>query len=146
MDEAGEPEIGGHFVGDTLRRRLPRRHLRLGRAQVSLTLTGYQDVAGGFSDGSGFNKGTAGAPVPQLVTLADIPANTVYQVAWNGRVDTSPLNLFASDYDDQLGNLVPYTANAPRNSAGKFDSAGGQCNQPGAGASRESALSLAIST
>ena len=103
-------------------------------SNVSLTLTGYQDVAGGWSSGAGMNAGTLGTPLTQTINVANIPAHTVYQEAWGGGDSSSPLNLFGIDYDDQLGNQVPYTANAPRNFEGKFDSAGGQCNQPGSAA------------
>ena len=107
---------------------------------VSLTLTGYQDVAGGNNTAVTFNSG-APAPVTQTISLGNIGANTVYQLAWNGQGGAASggggtfgaINLSQNDYDDILGNQIPF-GTGPRASTGMFDSAGGQCNQPGSNA------------
>jgi len=80
---------------------------------VRVTLTGYQDAAGG-GPGSSFT-GTASNPATVTIAVPDIAASTVYQLIWgNGNVSQSLTlsgqhgqNLFAYDYDDLLGNQVP---------------------------------------
>lgn len=78
---------------------------------VQLGLTGYQGAANG---GDGTTEGTGPGPAAtQSLTLPDIGAHTVYQLNWGtgisgGSVGAySGLNLFAYDYDDQLGGKVP---------------------------------------
>lgn len=104
---------------------------------VSLTLTGYQDAAGNGGTGATLIPGAA-TPATQLLTLPNIPANTVYRLSWNdagipgGSVGASTgLNLFKYDYDDQLGNPIPPPG--PR-SAANPDPAGHYCGEPGSGA------------
>jgi PEP-CTERM motif len=60
---------------------------------VSLLLTGYQDFANGGTGATEQNPGP-GPATTQTVPVANIPAHTVYQLAWNGS------GLFATDYDD----------------------------------------------
>jgi hypothetical protein len=91
---------------------------------VKITLTGYQDVAGGAASGASFTPG-ASLPAVQTITLPNIGANTVYQLDWNGyggggvTVGASTgLNLFAYDYDDSLYQQAP---------TGATDSTGHSC-------------------
>lgn len=74
---------------------------------VTVTLTGYQDAAGGGT-GATYQPG-APDPAHVTITLPDIAANTVYQLIWgSGGVSLSNqhgINLFAYDYDDLLGNI-----------------------------------------
>jgi hypothetical protein len=82
---------------------------------VTLTLTGYQDQAGGGTGAALQNPGP-GPAITQTLTLPDIAAHTVYQLVWNGTGDfggsnsipggsigpssSAALSLFAFDYDD----------------------------------------------
>jgi hypothetical protein len=101
---------------------------------ITLTLTGYQDAAGG----GGNTTYTAGAshPVTMTLTLPSIGANTVYQLAWDDIIEggtigasSSPaINEFAFDYDDQFGGVAD-----PTILSGNPDSAGHYCGEPGSG-------------
>jgi len=82
---------------------------------VTLTLTGYQDQAGGGTGATLQNPGP-GPALTQTLTLPSIAPHTVYQLVWNGAGDFggsnsipggsigapsgSGLDLFAFDYDD----------------------------------------------
>ena len=100
----------------------------------SVTLIGYQDAANGGTGATEQNPGP-GPAITQTVTLPNIAAHTVYQLAWTGgsgagvtvgSPSSSPtgLNLFAYDYDDALGNLA---------GSGASDSLGHTCGS-GSGA------------
>ena len=78
---------------------------------VSLTLTGYQDAAGGGSPAA--YTPTASTPATEVLNLPDIAANTVYQLIWGTtgagvsvQSSSGSVNLFQSDYDDQLGGYL----------------------------------------
>lgn len=99
----------------------------------TIQLVGYQGAANG---GSGAVEGAGpGTAITQLLTLPNIAPNTVYQLIWNGSSipggsvgapSSSPTgtNLFANDYDDQLGNPA---------GSGHTDSLGNTCGS-GSGA------------
>lgn len=94
---------------------------------ITLTLTGYQDAANG-GNGSTFETGP-GPASKEVLSLPNIAAHTVYQLIWNGGggvtiVSSSGLNLFAYDYDDQLGNAA---------GSGATDTLGNHCGS-GSGA------------
>lgn len=83
---------------------------------VKITLTGYQDVAGGAANGASYVAG-ATAPATQTVNLPNISANSVYQLNFNGAYSgysgvtyssSTGLNLFAYDYDDQIGQQTTF--------------------------------------
>lgn len=103
---------------------------------VSITLTGYQDASGNGGNGSAFNAG-ATKPATQVIDLPNIAANTVYQLTFGyggtGVVinASTGINMYQYDYDDELGNTIPYPG--PR-SAGNADAAGNYCGQPGGSA------------
>jgi hypothetical protein len=94
---------------------------------ISLALTGYQDAANGGTGATEQNPGPGPAQT-QTLTLPNIAPHTVYQLIWNGAGSIpggstgtpSPgsLNLFANDYDDELGNLA---------GSGHTDSLGNTC-------------------
>jgi hypothetical protein len=96
---------------------------------VTLTLTGYQDVAGNTgTTGAAYNPG-ASKPSVETVTLPNIGANTVYHLNFGsgGVTVTTPtgLALYAYDYDDTLGNAA---------GSGVTDLAGHTCGEAGSGA------------
>ncbi|HSY46823.1 MAG TPA: PEP-CTERM sorting domain-containing protein [Steroidobacteraceae bacterium] len=96
---------------------------------VTLTLTGYQDVAGNTgTTGAAYNPG-ASKPSVEIITLASIGANTVYHLNFGGggvTVSTpTGLTLYAYDYDDTLGNAA---------GSGVTDLAGHTCGETGSGA------------
>jgi hypothetical protein len=69
-----------------------------------------------WRDGGTEQNPGPGPAITQTVPLANIPAHTVYQVAWNGTFAAG--NLFAFDYDDTLGNIA---------GTGTGDSLGNHC-------------------
>ncbi len=75
-------------------------------SHVTLNLTGYQDVAGNGGSAATFN-GANSSPSVEKLSIANVPAHTVFQVGWGGgaSVVTGPtgIDLFAGDYDDSLG-------------------------------------------
>jgi hypothetical protein len=82
---------------------------------VTVTLTGYQDAAGG---GTGVTyQNSVSTPATLTLTLPNIAANTVYQLIWGGgglpESGASGLNLFAYDYDDSLGDIAGSGASDP---------------------------------
>jgi hypothetical protein len=95
---------------------------------VQITLTGYQDAAGGGVNSSYSNS----APTPATLTigLPNIAANTVYQLAWDTSVgltfsNGSGQNLFAYDYDDLFGTNT--LASGTPGSTGIPDPSGHMC-------------------
>ena len=98
---------------------------------VTLTLTGYQDVAGNIgATGSAYIAGALKADV-QTITLASVGPNTVYHLNFGfggtGITIGTPtgINMFAYDYDDSLGNAA---------GSGVTDAAGHTCGEAGSGA------------
>ena len=64
---------------------------------ITITLTGYQ-------------PGTPTYGLTATTTIADIAANTTYDLVWNGGTPcTGSCVLFAYDYDDQFGNAAAGT-------------------------------------
>jgi hypothetical protein len=97
---------------------------------VTLTLKGLQDAAGGNSAAS-YNN-TAPSPFTATFSVGSVAKNTALQIPWTGQgTFTGSFNLFSYDYDDAAGNAIPYPG--PR-SPGNTDSAGNYCGEPGSGA------------
>ena len=97
---------------------------------ATVQLTGYQGAVNGLT---GATEGTGPGPATtQLLTLPNIAPHTSYELTWNsssipgGSVGPSSgtVNMFAFDYDDQLGNVA---------GTGHTDSLGNTCGS-GSGA------------
>lgn len=79
----------------------------------SLVLTGYQDAVNGGTGATEQNPGP-GPAMTQTLTLPNVAPNSVYSLIWNGSsipgggvgASSGSVNMFAYDYDDQLGNIA----------------------------------------
>jgi len=100
----------------------------------SLTLTGYQDAAGNIADNGSTYLPGATTPSIQVLSLPNITPHTVYELTWTNGPTTNVgtatgINLYTYDYDDELGQLLPYGSGTGTAGGGTTDAAGNYCGQ-----------------